>query len=70
MYTAFTAETAIAAGLHKRKVSFNGNGCYSVYIGENSAMICGYQYSFTEILDRFKFIDTGTSCGVQVGGFS
>ena len=69
-YIPFTAETAIAAGLHKRRVSFNGGGLYTVFIGENSVLICSCVYTFKDVLRSCKFIDTGTPCGVQVGGFS
>ena len=69
-YIPFTAETAIAAELHKRRVSFNGGGLYTVFIGENSVLICSCVYTFKDVLRSCKFIDTGTPCGVQIGGFS
>jgi hypothetical protein len=69
-YIPFTAETAVAAGLHKRKVSFNNAGSHTVYIGEESVLICSCVYTFKDVLRSCKFIDTGEKCGVQVGGLS
>lgn len=70
-YIPFTAETAFAAGLHRRKVLYSeGVGPYKVYIGENAVTIFGSEYSFFSMLNSFKFVDTKTPCGVQVGNCS
>lgn len=69
-YIPFTAETAVAAGLHKRKVMFNNQGSYDVFIGEEKVRLGCYQYSWDEILFHCTFADTKTKCGVQVGGLS